>query len=1030
MPGNHVSCPGSSSWSWLALLACASAACGGGGGGGSSAPAPAGTFRPKPEGGHYFADAHASGRASRLALVEILWGRLVDVHAIDANGETLSEPVLRDFVIGENVQNEPDDYVLETSPISQKSRLVVRRVLGEPDRGSGTFEALAQRASLGLVGVFPKSESVTDGRPFSFVARNAVLMLRFDDLLDDDEASVPELAQWVRVLSGYPPTTPTAPRILFDPNHGGVAGGRFHSTRLLIDVTVSETEAADSPVPLQLNSLGLPRSERMTQAANVSLRLPTRADPGSGQFSVLHNLSGGALDAAGSRPFDEASPTLELVRALRAGNVDDPNNGFLLDFGLPRVVGSWPCAVLDAERAASGGFDWRLVVAFTTSCSKAPEPGDLVAVGERLLEVTAPAPGPDDSGRVTVRARVLNTGAPQRAELLGLGTYQTLFRSGLGVDRGCWLRFTPGPREYPSTGVSSTALTTIRFSEPIDPDSALPFDTLVTVRGNETSAVTTTSLIVGRLRPSLDLRELVFLPSLPYPHQGDNPTYHVRIPGAGGVTDLAGNELSEGLPGIEFTIDPASPRANHSSFVLRFDSPDELEPIGFPDLRGQFIYQFDRGTIRPREADFGSRPVDRSNPIVSIMTSFAPGVATPISPLGSKLQAVWRYADLGWSIRDESKYNLDVVGLSWSPARGQVASDFYEQFEILLSHSNKLPDEQRRAPITGGMKYPLSGLWDGPIPFARNVLDDPESPQVVLHPRALGYRIDPIDISFSTSGLPIMPWPINRTGGELVSFTWRDTAALARGGDFGAGVPLDSEVGFPLNLENNIGSFAGPGVVPTVGLPLLMEFRCFPSQTGIGLNPLAINLATAFSATPNHRAYSTGGFNAQGQRVNKNPDFELAPTGGFNPNSRPPGRPTARNADNALYLGQLDYVIRVSRTHTIWVDTNSTRTRFAAPVLEPGDEARPPGTRILVDFRGAERFDDAGERPFNSRNLTAYGDPNAGSTVFHRGDPTWKRELAALDGARYVQMRFSFVNNIEAGLVAELSAVGIAYELE
>lgn len=989
-----------------------------------------GSFRPKPGDGHYFEDAHAGGQASRLTLIEIQWGRLVDVHALDEHGDTLSQPVLRDFVIGENLLSDPDKYLLETSPISQKSRLIVQRVLGAPDQGRGTFETLVQQAAQGLVGVLPKSEDANDSRPFSLVARNAVLMLRFDDLLDDDEESVRELSQWVRILSGYPPATPIEARILFDPNHGGVAGERFHSTRVLIDLTVSETEAADSPVPLQPNSLGLPRSERVTQAASVSLRLPTREDPGSGQFSVLHNLAGGALDPAGSRPFDGASPTLDLVRALRAGNEDDPNNGFLLDFGQPRVVGAWPCEVLDGEPTSPGGFDWRLDVAFTTACSKAPEAGDLVAVGGLLLEVRTAAPGPDDSGRVTVRTRVLNSSAPARAELLGLANYQTLFRSGLGVEDGCWLNFSPGPREYPSTGVSSLARTRIRFSEPIDPDSALPFDRLLHVRGNDTAPVTSSSLVVGRLLPSLDLRELVFVPSLPYPHQGDNPTYHVRILGQGGVTDLAGNELSEGLPGIEFTIDPASPRVSHSSFVMRFDSPDELEPIGVPDLRGQFIYQFGRGTIRPREPDFGSRPVDRSSPIVSIMTSFAPGVATPLSPLGSKLHAVWRYADLGWSIRDESKYNLDVVGLYWSPARGQVASDFYEQFEILLAHSRKLPDEQRRAPITGGMKYPLSGLWDGPIPFAENILADPESPQVVVHPRHLGYRIDPSDAGVSTSGLRIMPWPMNRAGGEFVSFTWRDTAVLARGGDFGAGVPLDSEVGFPLNLENTIGSFAGPGEVPTVGLPLLMEFRCFPSETAIGLNPLAINLATAFSAAPNHRAYSTGGFNSQGQRVNKNPDLELSPSGGFNPNSRPPGRPTARNADNALYLGQLDFVIRVSRVHTIWIDTNSTTTRFAEPVLEPGDEARPPGTRIQVDFRGAERFDDAGDRPFNSRGLTPYGDPVTGSTVFHRGDPTWKRTIGELDGARFLQMRFSFVNNITAGFVAELSAVGVAYELE
>jgi hypothetical protein len=783
-------------------------------------------------------------------------------------------------------------------------------------------------------------------------------------------------------------------------------------------------------VPLVQNSIGLPRSERLTNAPNVSLRLPTRRDPGSGQFEVLHGLAGGPIDPTRCAPFVASSPTVEVVRAMRAGSEDDPNNGFLLDLEVPRLVGTWPCTVRAASPLSSGAFDWELELAFSTPCRKAPETGDLVAAGEHLFEVSAPSPAPDEAGTVTLRARVLNASPPESDELLGLATYETLLRENLDVERGCWVRFSPAPREYPSTGVSSGALTTIRFSEPIDPDTALPFETFMTVRGGESAPASSTSLIVGRLRPSLDLRELVFVPNLPYAHSGDSPLYSVRIPSAGGVTDLSGNELADGLSGVEFSIDPASPRGSQASFVMRFDSPDELDPIGFPDLRGQTTYQFTRGTIRPRDVVFASRSVDKSNPIVSFMPNFAPGVVTPLSPLGSKLQAVWRYADLDWSIRDESKYNLDVIGLSWSPARGQASSDFFEQFEIRVAHSTKLPDEQPKAPITGGMKYALSGLWEGPTPFERNLLVDPDSPPVVLHSRALGYRINPSDISISSTGLPIMPWPINRDGGPLVSFTWRDTAAITRGGDFGAGVPLDAEVGAPTFLENNFGTFAPAGQVPTVGLPLLMEFRCFPSDSAIGLNPVAINIATNASAAPNFRAYSTGGFDLRGQRVTKNPDFEVAPTGGFNPHSNPPGRPTARSADNSLYLGQLDYVIRISRAHTIWVDTHSTLTHFTEPVLEPPLTSLPPGTQILLDFRGADGFVDADERPFNAKQITTYGDPNAGSVVFHDGDPTWKRDIHALDGARYVQLRLSFVNNIEGGLVAELSAVGVAYAVE
>ena len=50
----------------------------------------------------------------------------------------------------------------------------------------------------------------------------------------------------------------------------------------------------------------------------------------------------------------------------------------------------------------------------------------------------------------------------------------------------------------------------------------------------------------------------------PYVHAGDSPFYACAS-AAGGVTDLAGNDLAEGVPGIDFTIDPESPRLEHGS---------------------------------------------------------------------------------------------------------------------------------------------------------------------------------------------------------------------------------------------------------------------------------------------------------------------------------------------------------------------------------------------------------------------------------------------------------------------------------
>ena len=1014
----------------LAVLAVGVAACSGGAGGGAGDAFPPGAFVAKPGGaGFYVADPHQSGQTTRVHLVEVTWGRLVDVHSVDELGATVPEPVLRDFVVNEDVQSDIDRYRLETNPVTQKTRLVVRRVLGALDDGHGTFESLLASASKGLPGVLAKGDWPSQGGPFSYWARNAALVLRFDDLLDDDDEALRDLSATVHVFTGYPPDHPLEARVVFDTNHGGVVGDEFHSTRVLVDPTVSEAEAADAPVPLPLNAAGLPRSEQTSDRPNVSIRLPTRADPASGQFALLRGLSGAELAFQSDGPVDVQGPTRDVVRALRAGNETDTNNGFLLDFDPPSVVGNWPCRVT-AARALATSFDWSLDLQFATECAKAPEPGDLVMQGELFLEVVDTRALGANGLIEDLPVRVLNRTPPSvPGQLVGLGAYQTLYRLGMPVGDGCWVRFTPGPRVYPSESVRPGALTTLRFTEPIDPASVLPFDTVMHVRGHKSQPPAPTSIVVGTFRASPDLREFTFEPATPYAHRGDGAPYHIIL-GRPGVTDLAGNQLRDALPELEFTIDPESAPETNGSVVMRFDAQDELDPPGAPDVRGQFTYDFGRGLIRPRPVIFGSDQIDRSSPVVSIMPRFGPGVATPLSPLGSRLHFVWRYAELGWSIRDESKYNLDVTGLWWSPSRGNVVSDFFDRFEILVSHSRWLPDEQPRAPQSGGVKYTLSGLVAGPGLFADNPLIDPLGMQKLMHPRTDGYRVDPADLAIAPTGTPIMPFPVNRTPGPLVTYTWRDTAVLAWGGFRSAGVPMDIEVGGPLFLESEIGSFAKSGEVPSVGLPLLMEFRCFPSASAIGLNPLAVHIANNSSAAPNFRAYSTGGIDTSGQRVTRNPDLELSPSGGFNPNSRPPGKPTLRSADNTIYIGQLDYVVRLSRVHTIWIDTLAFDPHYRDVVVEPRDVDQPPGTEVRVEFRGADEFLEAAEAPFDARALDPYGDPQEGAIVFHDGDRTWKSDPAQLNGARFVQMRFTFFNNLDGGLNAELSGVGLAYTMQ
>jgi hypothetical protein len=569
----------------------------------------------------------------------------------------------------------------------------------------------------------------------------------------------------------------------------------------------------------------------------------------------------------------------------------------------------------------------------------------------------------------------------------------------------------------------------------MDPASLDPFDGYRLVRGDSNSPLTATNLVIGRVDASTDLREFRFVPLLPLSF-GSSGEYHLElVSGPEGITDLAGNPLASALAPVDFSMEPGAAAFSNGGTALRFVSVDELEPVGLRDLRGQFFYDFSRQAIRPRPVSFESFPADRTQPVPSIMIPFAPGVQTPLSPLGSKLQMLWRYCDLGWQVADETKHNLDVVGLSWSPIGGQVLSDYYDRFELRLAHSRRLPDETR-TPV--GANYPCSGLGsqvpldpscEANVPYTDNILVDPLSPQKVVHDRSLGYRIDPTRMFMSATGTSLMPYPLNQGAGALTTYTWRDTAVLALGGQDSPGIPLAIEIGAPLFLEvGPPGRIAPAGFVPSYGLPLLIEVRCFPSSAGIGLNPLDISLAQNAQPLPNFRAFSTGGVNTAGVPVQVNPDLALIPQGGFNPSSNPPGQPTALDSDNSFYIGQLDSVVRISRAHSIWIDTQYPTPRFAEPVVAPPPELQPGTAQVLLEFRGAQGFAGGAEtQAFDGLLLDPYGDVSQGMVDFLGGDRTWRAELGHLDGARYVQIRISFVNDVAAGLSPELSAVGFAY---
>ena len=123
-------------------------------------------------------------------------------------------------------------------------------------------------------------------------------------------------------MVGTPPVVPFPTRLIFDRNHGGLGGGKFHSSRVLVDMTVSQVELNAMPVPLAENAVGLPASRVDIGRPNVAIRMPSRVDVGSGQFHVLQSLAGGALESsanAGSNSLRRWMKSYRSVR-LRIGN--------------------------------------------------------------------------------------------------------------------------------------------------------------------------------------------------------------------------------------------------------------------------------------------------------------------------------------------------------------------------------------------------------------------------------------------------------------------------------------------------------------------------------------------------------------------------------------------------------------------------------------------------------------------------------------------------------------------------------------
>lgn len=1009
----------------------------------------------------FVVDQNERGAAGQFRLNGMFWGRIVDVF--DLTGTLMAS----DYVIGENIQSNVN-YIVQTNAVTQRTSVTIRHLAGT-DAYETAFVALDQN----LTPVQDKSLSSTELGPYSMVPRNSAIVLRFNDLLDQrfktgswrdslNNATVNSETgqldnQLVKLQVGYPPTSFYEGRLIVDKNHGDLADydgdgvQEFHPTRIVIANAVSLFDAEETNPPLAVNSLGLPKSTTLAQA-NAVIRISTSLYGGTGQVLILRSAGGNAVSYNGSGSRDSSSLTKDVVRAFRSGGdqstTGDLNNGFLADNVRPNIIGNLSVNLTGTVTQDANDPTLYTVGGMTfvvSSCAKLPVVGDVV-VQQIQGNTRAEVAGFDTlNGQIqNLRLRVVQTVVDQDvtpAIVAGSAQLLTAFNP-LADNPPCFLRFAPEPASAPAAGVSKSSQVYLAFSEPMDPSTLKPFDTYSLQRVPTNPGAR--DFVIGSITTNAELREFAIVPSMPLAHtSGSSETYYLRVAPAsqGGPTDLAGNPLLVDLPLIPFTLEPTEASETNGGFAFRFHkvselslTPDEVAGnANFPEFRNrQMIYNLNEQVLAPRPVTRRAVAADRDKAVPGNMTQFAQGVQTPLSPLGSKCQALYRYCDLGWTVQDETNYNVDIEGLAWAPVGGSVVSDSYSEFQISLAHGRYLPDEPINSagfPIYEFSGLHISGNFDG------NLIDTPK----IVHPKSSGYVVSQSDAFIAESGTTMVPWPVNKNipAEQYRYFTWRDTRDdTFQGGTQGAGVPLDIE--YVVN-----GWMAGdppkvyPGAqVKSIGLPLMMEFRCYPDNDAFGLNPFDISIAINTSARPHFRAFTTGGYNSSNVPQPRNPDQQATAIGGFNPGSTPAGQPTP-GLDNVFYIGQVELVTRISVTHSIWFDSGFISPSYVAPVVEPLPTDQPAGTQIVFAYRGATTVAVGGDPNLAILNsadgsvMNWYGGPLSaatnGSAAYTNGDQTWKPNISQINGSKFFQVRMTFIANAATNQVPVIDSLGLSF---
>lgn len=1019
-------------------------------------------------------------------------------------------------------------YYVETNAVTGAQTLVVEADVNT-SAGLTAFQELVKRLGDQLRVV--ADNGFTGIGAYTMVPRNAAIVLQFADLLDPTTVSGQSIEVLVGVPTNepYEARILVDPHHgdVADFNGDGVA--EFYSTRVIVDTTVSGPEASQTSPPLPVNQTGLPSSENVLQS-NVQIRMATRTVTSTDL--LVENPSGHSLATVGNGSIDFGSGTRDIVRAVRAGGnqavTGDPYNGYLRDDSPPRMIGALDVAI-DIEPTPLASVPNVYFVSMMTfaaaNCAQAPQPGDFVTMSGLYFEVYGEDAVLGANGQVmNVELRV--EPADQQffeANWQLPAQYLVAYDPNLHApeDWICFLEISPTPSGYatgnPDEGVFPNSTYSVRFNEPMDPASLAVFDNLVVSRRQTPQEAI--DYVPGTVQRSIDLQEFTFTPDLPLAHvQGGTEQYFMRVGGHSiAPSDLAGNSITATPGAVSFRLESTSAAQPTGGRVTRFSGPDEEVPRDgepgdptpelvelLPEWIGQHVYDVSRQIIRPRPVTRTQIVTERqgqsqSPTLPGAMFQQATGQTLPLNTFGAKMQMVWRWFDFDQPYLvddrinaniDRTFLNIDVEGASLAPLSGGVIFESYPRFRMTMGHSSFLPDEVIN-PVTNAIVLPASGITNI---YENNYVSVVEDPPTVVHEDFRGYQIVPADIFQTAAGTNLIPLPQNRglTGSARRYYTWRDTSIQTRSGPNGFGVyparwyQVKSAPGpvFPgpdmagMLTDCNLPAagtacqnlFNTSGNIQSAALPLLIEFDCFPSPGAQTQNTFDTNMAHQTQTVPFFRAFTSGGFDTQGNQIFVDPDLEILANGGFNPLGTPPGT-TTNGTDNTFYIGGLDLVVRVSRSASLFFPAVNplqsdgdplTRddTRFPNPtyypaVLFPRAEDQPQGTSIVVHYRGASVIDVNHRSRVDATQMDPYGDfypdreiaalnicdgsishdpvlcdgmtvlENEGIT-FHTTD-AWRENVAELNGAQFIQLHLTFTSDVDSGQSPSLSSLAVSW---